>query len=118
MTETRSRILELMKRQGQVTIQSLSDELNMARTTVKEHLRLLEKEGWIYAAKEKRDMGRPVMAYSLTESGKQLFPNGQGQMLSRALKFIKNQLGESGLHDFLKRFWAERYEEAKRRLDV
>lgn len=118
MTETRNRILELMKRRGPITIQFLSEELNMARSTVKEHLRLLEMEEWISTSREKRDMGRPVTAYSLTESGEKLFPDAHGQMLSGALKYIKNQLGQEGLHEFFRRFWSERLEEARRRLNV
>lgn len=118
MTEARIHILEQIKRKDRVSIQYLADQLNMARSTVKEHLGLMEREGWVAVEKVKQDAGRPVMMYSLTESGNRFFPNAQGRMLSSALRYIKKNMGEDGLYDFIRKFWSSRLEEAKRRLAV
>ena len=77
MQDTRQQILEILKRRGEVTVQELSQELELTSVTVRHHLEILRSDGYITEPEVRRSNrpGRPRYVYRLTSTAADLFPN-------------------------------------------
>ena len=90
MQDTRQQILEIMKRHGEVTVQELSDELELTSVTVRHHIEILRSEGYISVPEVRRSNrpGRPRYVYRLTSTAADLFPNNYSGLASALLGSI------------------------------
>ena len=90
MQDTRQQILEIMKRHGEVTVQELSNELELTSVTVRHHLEILRSEGYISVPEVRRSNrpGRPRYVYHLTSTAADLFPNNYSGLASALLGSI------------------------------
>lgn len=74
--DTRGAIVELLKKNNGMTAGEIAAELDLHSMTVRQHLAILEREGYIQHYREKISRGRPVYIYKLTPEAKEnLFPN-------------------------------------------
>ena len=74
--DTRGVIVELLKKNNGMTAGEIAQELDLHSMTVRQHLSILEREGYIQHDREKISRGRPVYIYKLTSQAKEsLFPN-------------------------------------------
>jgi predicted ArsR family transcriptional regulator len=89
LNETANQILELIKKNDQVCVNFLSDELKITHMAVRKHLNKLEKEQWITPTQVKQPVGRPVTLYRLTKEGKELFPQNYGSMTVALLEDLE-----------------------------
>ncbi len=91
MQDTRQQILEIMKRNGAVTVQELSSELGLTSVTVRHHLEILRSEGYISEPEVQRSNrpGRPRYVYRLTSTAADLFPNNYSGLASALLGSIE-----------------------------
>jgi predicted ArsR family transcriptional regulator len=71
---TRTKILQLLRRSGELTAGELSCALGVGAVGVRQHLATLCQEELVVAVGVRRGLGRPSHLYSLTEKAKQLFP--------------------------------------------
>ena len=74
MSETRMRILQLLKMRANMTISQLTDALHISQMGVRQHLAILEAEGLVAHYQEKQGRGRPPHVYQLTDEANSLFP--------------------------------------------
>ena len=74
MSETRMRILQLLKMRAGMTVGQLTDALHISQMGVRQHLAILETEGLIEHHQEKQGRGRPPNVYQLTDEANSLFP--------------------------------------------
>lgn len=74
MSETRMRILQLLKMRAGMTVGQLTDALHISQMGVRQHLAILETEGLIEHHQEKQGRGRPPHVYQLTDEANSLFP--------------------------------------------
>ncbi len=74
MSETRMRILQLLKMRAGMTVGQLTEALHISQMGVRQHLTILEAEGLIAYYREKRGRGRPRHIYQLTDEANSLFP--------------------------------------------
>jgi len=90
MQDTRQQILEIIKRHGEVTVQELSNELELTSVTVRHHLEILRSEGYISVPEVRRSSrpGRPRYVYHLTSTAADLFPNNYSGLASALLGSI------------------------------
>lgn len=72
--ETRRRVLEVLKRKGPQTAQTLSRTLGITSMGVRQQLNALERDGLIQYRIERKGLGRPGHVYLLTGAGDELFP--------------------------------------------
>ncbi len=101
MQETRQRILELLEERGEVTVQELSQLLGLTSVTVRHHLEILRREGYVSPPRIRRSSkpGRPRHVYSLAPRALDLFPSNYGGLASSLMKALKSQLTvEERLH--------------------
>ena len=74
MSETRMRILQLLKMRAGMTVGQLTEALHISQMGVRQHLAILEAEGLIAYYREKQGRGRPRHIYQLTDEANSLFP--------------------------------------------
>ena len=74
MSETRMRILQLLKMRASMTISQLAEALHISQMGVRQHLEILEAEGLVAHYQEKQGRGRPPHVYQLTDEANSLFP--------------------------------------------
>ena len=74
MSETRMRILQLLKMRAGLTVGQLTDAMHISQMGVRQHLAILETEGLVEHYREKQGRGRPPYIYRLTDEANSLFP--------------------------------------------
>ena len=74
MSETRMRILQLLKMRASMTVGQLTDALHISQMGVRQHLAILEAERLVEHHQEKQGRGRPPHVYQLTDEANSLFP--------------------------------------------
>ena len=62
----------------------------------------LQDRGLVESSEVKRGVGRPIMQYSLTKSGKSAFPKAYGHIATFALDYIEKNLGKLAVEDVLR----------------
>ena len=74
MSETRMRILQLLKMRAGMTVSQLTDALPISQMGIRQHLAILEAEDLVEYHREKQKRGRPLHVYRLTDQANSLFP--------------------------------------------
>jgi len=74
MQTSKARILAVLKRCGQRSVDDLATALKLAPMTVRQHLTALERDEFVRVAEHRNGAGRPKHIYSLTERGDASFP--------------------------------------------
>lgn len=92
MKSTKERILDTLHRKPKITINELAEAVGINAISVRHHLSNLEKEGLISAEEERHGVGRPRLAYSLTEDGMERFPTKYLRLTTRLLSQMKESL--------------------------
>ena len=101
---TKDKILDLLKKEVQLTVAELTQHVNITDMAVRKHLSVMEKDGLIVSTEAKQPMGRPMQRYSLSQKGEQLFPKNYEGLSVDFLKDIRELYGETSVEQlFLKR---------------
>ncbi|MRH44650.1 DeoR family transcriptional regulator [Aquibacillus halophilus] len=90
---TRQAILELLKKQRKLSVSELKSYLDITEMAVRKHLIKLEGEHLINSQTVRQPMGRPVIFYSLSESGDRLFPSNYDTMAMELLTDLEDISG-------------------------
>lgn len=110
MQVTRKEILEIIRREGQATVDLLARRLSLTSTCVRQHLSILERAQLVSAREERRKMGRPQFVYTLTETADDLFPKSYHLLTTWMLDELKALDGGDRAREVLAgtaRRWAE-----------
>ncbi len=102
MKSTRDRILQSLLHHPRSTINELAGEIGINPISVRHHLTNLQAEGLIRAEEERHGVGRPRLAYSLTEDGMERFPTRYLRLTTRLLSQMKEQLPQPMVSDMFK----------------
>lgn len=103
--ESQKAILELLLRSGEATLSDLASRLDLATETLRDHLKALGAKGLVERAGVRRDgPGRPQVVYRLSESGVDLFPRREGELLRELAAFLR----DSGNLRLLEEFFEDR----------
>jgi predicted ArsR family transcriptional regulator len=86
-------ILRIIKRQGGATVDDISKILDMASTSVRQHLAAMERDQLIKSITIRHGAGRPKILYSLTDLANNLFPKRYDFLLSMILDEIERTDG-------------------------
>ena len=92
MKSTKDRILQTLLRHPRITINEIAQAVGINAISVRHHLSNLEKEGLISAEEERHGVGRPRLAYSLTEDGMEKFPTKYLRLTTRLLAQMKETM--------------------------
>lgn len=115
-SQSKRELLTLIKRQEAISLDDAEHATALARTTIREHLSQLERDGYVERDTVKQGRGRPSLRYHLTEEGEALFPSQARRMLSRLIAFVQEEDQEDLLERFFETYWDERLHEVEYRL--
>lgn len=88
---------QLLKNKGGATVDELSTKLEITRNAIRQHLAVLEKDGFVTLGASRPTGGRPEQLYILTEAGRELFPRHYTWFAQLIVESIKQESGEEGL---------------------
>lgn len=115
-SESKRTLLELLKRRGRLTLNEAVEATDLARTTLREHLGRLERDGLVTVSRRREGRGRPELQFTLTPAGESLFPDQSGRMLGRLIEFLQDRGEDDRLEVFFQAYWTERLEGAQFRM--
>lgn len=111
---TRRQILEVLKRRGQATLRELVQEIGLSPVTLRAHIMVLERDGYVRARERRGAVGRPFYVYYLTTKAQNLFPQAYDFLCSLTFSAMKATANSETLDLFLKNMakaWADLYRE-------
>jgi predicted ArsR family transcriptional regulator len=85
---TRTKILEILRRRREATVEDLTRALELAPATVRRHLDILQRDGFVKVRPVRRDTGRPHFAFSITQAGEEVFPQHYVRITNRLIDEI------------------------------
>src|SRR3990172_3073307 len=90
---TRNSIVNLLKKSNGLSIEELSQSINITPMGIRQHLLSLEKKGIVTYRSKKHGIGRPGFIYMLTESADYLFPKAYDKFAIEILNDINKYEG-------------------------
>ncbi|MDF1510156.1 transcriptional regulator [Robertmurraya sp. DFI.2.37] len=96
---TKERLLQLLKKKVSLTVNDLTEELNISHMAVRKHLDSLQKEKLVSSREVKQPIGRPLQIYFLTEKGETLFPKNYEGITLEFLQDIEEMYGQESIAD-------------------
>jgi predicted ArsR family transcriptional regulator len=114
MQSTRQEILEILKEEGQATVEDLAERLELTPMTIRHHLNVLQAQGLVMTSKVRRlqKVGRPRLVYALTEAADELFPQNYGNLARLIVGEVKDTVGVEETKAILRRVAERLAEEA------
>lgn len=100
---TRMEILELLKRKGHASAESIATDLGVTPNAIRQHLTNLERDGFVKSQPERHARGRPSLQFSLTERADSVFPKRYGQLATMVLTEVQDMGGPEALDDIFAR---------------
>ncbi|TVP98511.1 MAG: DeoR family transcriptional regulator [Balneolaceae bacterium] len=117
MSEVKKELLELIKRNGTLSVDEAVEKTGLAKTTLREHFLHIEKDGAIQRGYVRSGPGRPSLQYKLTGHGHDQFPSYESKMMGELLTFLKKTGQEVLMEEFFEQFWEKRFQKAKHLMD-
>jgi predicted ArsR family transcriptional regulator len=88
LDSSREAILDILRHRDGVSVDELARSLGLAGATVRRHLDVLMRDGYVSVAQVRGGTGRPRYAFSLTEAGAELFPHHYVRLTRRLVDEI------------------------------
>lgn len=96
---TRMEVLELLRRNGACSAETISADLDVTPNAVRQHLINLERDGFVVSRPEKGGRGRPALLFELTERADAVFPKRYGQLATMVLREVEESGGPEALDE-------------------
>ena len=116
-TGSKKELLDIIKRKGAVSIDEAVAQMDLAKTTLREHLLQLERDGYIERDYIRSGPGRPSLQYQLTQKGNNLFPSYESSLVRELIEYLKSRGDEETVELFFQSFWNERFKKARKRMN-
>ena len=100
---TRNSIIKLLKKSSGLSIEELSECIQITPMGIRQHLLALEKKGVVTYISKKHGIGRPGFVYMLTDLADTLFPKSYDTFAIEILNDINNYEGSEKLHTIFRR---------------
>jgi predicted ArsR family transcriptional regulator len=100
---TRMEVLELLRRKGAASAESIATDLGVTPNAVRQHLTNLERDGFVKSQPERQPRGRPSLLFSLTERADSVFPKRYGQLATMVLTEVQEMGGPEALDEIFAR---------------
>src|ERR1700681_4364535 len=100
---TRMEVLELLRRKGSSSAETISTDLGVTPNAVRQHLTNLERDGLVVSHPERSGRGRPSLLFSLTERADAVFPKRYGQLATMVLQEVQEMGGPDALDEIFAR---------------
>ena len=100
---TRMEVLELLRRKGRSSAETIANDLGVTPNAVRQHLTNLEREGLVVSQPERSGRGRPSLLFALTERADAVFPKRYGQLATMVLQEVQEMGGPDALDELFAR---------------
>jgi len=100
---TRMEVLELLRRKGRSSAESIANDLAVTTNAVRQHLTNLERDGLVGSQPERSGRGRPSLLFALTERADAVFPKRYGQLATMVLQEVQEMGGPQALDEVFER---------------
>lgn len=100
---TRMEILELLRRRGRSSAETIAGDLGVTPNAVRQHLTNLERDGLVVSQPERSGRGRPSLLFGLTERADAVFPKRYGQLATMVLQEVQDMGGPEALDEIFAR---------------
>jgi predicted ArsR family transcriptional regulator len=100
---TRMEVLELLRRRGHCSAETIATDLGVTPNAVRQHLTNLERGGFVVSQPERSGRGRPALLFSLTERADSVFPKRYGQLATMVLQEVQEMGGPDALDEVFSR---------------
>ncbi len=117
LSDSQKRLLDLVKRRGELTVEEAVGLVDLAETTIRQHFTRLDDEGLVVSESRPEGRGRPRQYFRLSAAARQLYPSGDGEMLEHLLSFLSQEGYHRAIDDFFEEFWEIRRRRLQARLD-
>lgn len=117
LSEAKAELIDMMKLNGEISVDDAVDELDLAKTTIRQHLQLLEQYGLVQRRQQRQGRGRPRIMYSLTDEAREFYPSQEPRLLRKLVEYLLEQGHLMLVDDFFHRHWQDRADEVMERAD-
>jgi predicted ArsR family transcriptional regulator len=100
---TRMEVLELLRRKGHASAETIASDLGVTPNAVRQHLTNMERDGLVVSHPERSGRGRPSLLFSLTERADSVFPKRYGQLATMVLQEVQEMGGPNALDEVFAR---------------
>lgn len=100
---TRMEVLELLRRKGRLSAETIAGDLGLTTNAVRQHLTNLERDGLVVSQPERSGRGRPSHQFALTERADAVFPKRYGQLATMVLQEVQEMGGPDALDEIFAR---------------
>jgi predicted ArsR family transcriptional regulator len=115
-SETRRELLQLIKREGSLSVSEAMEALGMARTTVREHLIQLKEQGLLDRSADRSGRGRPSHRYQMSKRARVLFPSRDEELMGALIRFLRERGKDALVESFFEAYWQARTRAVKEKL--
>lgn len=116
-TGSKKELLDIIKRCGTLSMDEAAEQTGLAKTTLREHLIQLERDGYIVRDYIRSGPGRPSLQYTLTQKGQSLYPSSESVLIRELLKYLRSEGEDKTIETFFDEFWEKRLQKARQRMD-
>jgi len=99
---TKREILLVLKRDGEVDLQTLASRLRLSKMAVYRHVMDLEEVGLVERTSKRVGVGRPRLALRLAPGASSVFPKAYASVTCAVLEFIEAKMGRDAVEDALR----------------
>jgi predicted ArsR family transcriptional regulator len=100
---TRMEILELLRRRGRLSAETIAHDLDLTTNAIRQHLTNLERDSLVVSQPERSGRGRPALLFGLTERADAVFPKRYGQLATMVLQEVQDMGGPEALDEIFAR---------------
>jgi len=97
------KILLLLKKNGEMSIEEMSNALNITTIGVRQHILNLERNGYVTYQTRRKGVGRPGYIYTLTKKSEELFPDSYKKFILETLQDIEETDGRKKIEQIFRR---------------
>jgi DeoR family transcriptional regulator, suf operon transcriptional repressor len=87
---TRRALLNLLKKRGEMAVESLADELGMTVSGARQQLAALERDGLVSFTEVRPGPGRPRRVFRLTPAADALYPRAYAELTNELLQYVED----------------------------
>jgi predicted ArsR family transcriptional regulator len=98
---TRGKIVAALRRRRSATAVELAGDFGLSTNAIRQHLVVLERDGFVEEKSVRRGPTKPTFEYSLTSDADSLFPQHYDKMLNAVLKSVREKFGDDALNTVL-----------------
>lgn len=91
LPESRRRILDYVKRGGEVTAEGIAGAIGVTLSGARQHLTALERDGLVEHRSHRGGPGRPRHLFTLTPAGDALFPRAYAELTNELLEYVEDE---------------------------